>query len=70
VENAVSNLVNLLKIVAVLLAASMLGKWFLAEFKIARDKGAPWYQPYFSIPGILVLSALLLLPLIFWITQR
>jgi hypothetical protein len=65
----VSNLTNLLKMVAVLAAAIMIGNWFLAELKKARLKGKPWYQPYFSIPGLLIILVLLL-PIIVWIINK
>lgn len=54
---------------AVLLAASMLGKWFLAEIKNARAQGAPWYRPYLSIPGLLILLALVV-PVVLWLKSR
>ena len=65
----VSNLTNLLKMVAVLVAAIIIGNWFLAEFKKARLIGKPWYQPYFSRPGLLIILALLL-PIIVWIISK
>ncbi len=64
-----STLVNILKLVAVLVAALLIGNWFLAEVKEARSKGKPWYQPYLSIPGLLILLALLL-PIIIWIINK
>jgi len=64
-----STLVNILKLIAVLVAALLIGNWFLAEVKGARSKGKPWYQPYLSIPGLLIILALLL-PIIVWITNK
>ena len=64
-----SNLVNLLKMIAVLVAAILVGNWFLAEIKEARVKGKPWYQPYLSVPGILIILALLF-PIIIWIIKN
>jgi len=69
VENIVSDLINLAKMAAVLLAATMLGKWFLAELKAAHKENKPWYQPYLSIPGLLIMLALLL-PVIIWWTRN
>jgi len=43
----VSTLANIAKLVAVLVAAILIGNWFLAEVKKARLKGKPWYQFYF-----------------------
>ena len=62
-------LVNILKLIAVLVATIMIGNWFLAEVKKARLKGKPWYRPYVSIPGLLIILALLL-PIILWITNK
>ena len=60
---------NLLKMVAVLVAAILVGNWFLAAVKEARLKDKPWYQPYLSAPGILILLALLV-PIIIWIIKN
>jgi hypothetical protein len=68
-EKDVPTLVNILKLVAVLVAALLIGNWFLAEVKEARSKRKPWYQPYLSIPGLLILLALLL-PIIVWIINK
>jgi hypothetical protein len=68
-EKDVPTLLNILKLVAVLVAALMIGNWFLAEVKKARAQRKPWYQPYLSIPGLLILLALLL-PIIIWIINK
>jgi hypothetical protein len=65
----VSSLFTLFKIVAVLLAAASVGNWFLTEVKKARITGKPWYQPYLSIPGILIMLALLL-PVLWWLIRN
>ncbi|MGD9016607.1 MAG: hypothetical protein PVH30_04435 [Desulfobacterales bacterium] len=49
---------QILKMVVVLAAAVTLGNWFLAEYRSARAKGRPWYAPYLTIPGILILIAI------------
>lgn len=67
-ELDVSHLVNGLKMVAVLVAAILVGNWFLAEVKQARLKGKPWYQPYLSAPGILIILAFLL-PIFWWLLK-
>jgi hypothetical protein len=64
-----STLLTLVKYAAVLIAASVLGNWFLAEFKKARSTGAPWYKPYFSAPGAVILLAILL-PVFYWFFSR
>jgi len=68
-ENDVSNLVYILKIVAPLVAAIMVGNWFMSEVKKARLKGGPWYQAYLSIPGLLIILAILL-PILLWIIKK
>ncbi|MBC8431003.1 MAG: hypothetical protein H8D96_03690 [Desulfobacterales bacterium] len=57
---------GLIKMIAVLVAAILIGNWFLAEVKKARLARKPWYQPYLSTPGILIMLALLL-PILYWI---
>jgi H+/Cl- antiporter ClcA len=65
----VANLASIIKIIAVLAAAMLIGNWFLAELKVARSKGRPWYTPYLSIPGLLIILALVL-PVIIWILNK
>lgn len=55
-----SAVVSLLKMIAILVAASFLGNWFLIELKKARAFRKPWYAPYLSWPGLLILIALLI----------
>jgi hypothetical protein len=45
---------------AILAAAALLGNWFLAELKTARAQRKPWYAPYVSLPGILIIIAVLI----------
>jgi len=61
--------ISLLKMAAVLAGGLLLGRMFFAEVKKAKHSGAPWYAPYFTAPGILVLIALLL-PILLWIAAR
>jgi len=63
-----ATIVNFLKMLAVLGAAMLLGNWFLTEIKDARKQGKPWYVPYFSVPGILIIL-FLILPIIIWIIK-
>ena len=60
------NIINLLKAIAILAAASLLGNWFLHEVRKARKAGKPWYAPYGTLPGILVTAAVMG-PLIYWL---
>jgi hypothetical protein len=54
---------------AVLLAASFLGNWFLSELKKARVLQKPWYVPYLTPPGLLIIIALFV-PVVVWLFQR
>ena len=62
------NLFNLIKYVAVLVAAIIVGNWFLSEVKKAKINRQQWYKPYLSIPGIIILAALCL-PLILFLIK-
>ena len=64
-----SAIISLLKMAAVLLAASFLGNWFLSELKKARILEKPWYAPYLSLPGLLIIIALFI-PVVVWMLQR
>jgi hypothetical protein len=46
---------NMIKAIPILLAAFLLGNWFLSEVRKAKAAGKPWYAPYLTIPGILIL---------------
>ena len=59
-------LTQLIKMAAVLIAAVLLGNWFLSEVKSARARSKPWYAPYFTPPGIAILLIAIGLPLIIW----
>jgi hypothetical protein len=63
-----SGLFGLLKLIMPLLAAVIVGNWFLGEAKRAKLAGKPWYTPYLSIPGLLVLIALMI-PLVLWVLK-
>jgi phage-related protein len=65
----VSTLTTIVKIIATLVAAILVGNWFMSEVKKARFKGAPWYQPYVSIPGLLIILVVLLVPIVLWIIK-
>ena len=68
VEEDVETISTIVKIIAPLVAAIFLGNWFMSEVRKARFKGAPWYQPYLSIPGLLIILAVLV-PIILWIIK-
>ena len=54
---------HIIKIVCLLAAAVILGNLFLSEVKKARMEHKPWYAPYLTVPGLLVIIAIFL-PLI------
>jgi hypothetical protein len=58
------DLFTLAKFITVLVAALIIGNWFLAEVRKAKLRKEPWYKPYLSIPGLIILAALSL-PLIY-----
>jgi hypothetical protein len=62
-------LVQLLKIISVLAGAVILGNWFMAELRRARSKKLPWYAPYLSPPGLIILTACIL-PIVYWLATR
>ena len=59
-------IVYILKIIPILIAAILIGNWFLAELKRANATGKPWYTAYISIPGLLILLAILVVPIVLW----
>lgn len=63
-------IVEILKIIPILIAAVLLGNWFLAELKRANAAGAPWYKAYISIPGVLILLAILVIPIVLWLMSH
>ncbi len=63
-----SQIVELIKMIAVVAAAATLGNWFLKEIKKSRARRSPWYTPYISLPGILVIIAILL-PILIYLTS-
>jgi H+/Cl- antiporter ClcA len=63
-----SGLFGLLKLIMPLLAAVIVGNWFLGEAKRAKLAGKPWYTPYLTIPGLLVLIALMI-PFVLWVIK-
>lgn len=51
---------TILKAIPILLAAFLLGNWFLSEVKKAKIARKPWYAPYLTVPGIIVIIVLLI----------
>jgi len=63
-------LITLLKAIPILIAALILGNSFLAELKKARVQGLPWYKPYLTPPGIIILIIILVVPIVLKIIQE
>lgn len=57
-------LLSLFKVIPILIAAIILGNWFLAEVKKGRHAKAPWYAPYVSLPGLLIITIVILIPVL------
>jgi hypothetical protein len=55
---------HLLKFLPVLIAGALVGHWFLSEVKKAKRQGSPWYKPYFSVPGIIIIIAAIIFPIL------
>ena len=60
-----SNMTTLIKAIPVLIAAVLVGNWFLAEVRKAKAAHKPLYKAYLSIPGLLII-AILIIPVIMW----
>ena len=64
------DLVTILKMLGPLVAAILVGNWFLVEVKKARSTNQPWYRPYLSTPGLLIILAAILIPILLWIIKK
>jgi hypothetical protein len=53
-------MIQFLSFIAVVVAAVLIGNWFLDEIKQAKMNQLPWYKPYLSLPGIIIISAIVL----------
>ena len=63
-------LLGLVKLIALLAAAAILGHWFLAEVKKTKASGGAWYRPYISPPGIMIICAIVAIPIIAWLMDK
>ncbi|HAO23492.1 MAG: hypothetical protein BWK80_05775 [Desulfobacteraceae bacterium IS3] len=63
---AFATFVGMLKIIAVLAAGMVVGSSYLDEVRKAKLKGEPWYKPYQTLPGILVIVFCIVLPFVVW----
>ena len=62
--------IDILKLVSVLVAAVMVGNWFMSELKNCRRENKPWYAVYLTIPGILIIVAICVLPVLAWFVKQ
>lgn len=62
-------IVEILRAAAILIAAALIGNWFVSEFKKARIKGLPLYKVYFTAPGILIMVAMAI-PVVIWLIRQ
>lgn len=63
-----TGLFGLLKLITPLIAAVIVGNWFLSEAKRAKIAGKPWYTPYLSIPGALIFIVMMI-PVVLWVLK-
>jgi len=66
---SVQGIATVIKLVAVFMAATMLGRWFQDEIKKSTIKKEPWHKPYLSLPGLIILAAICFLPVLIWIIK-
>ena len=64
-----TNRLEALLLICALAAAIVFGKRFQAEALKVRRLNKPWYAPYLSIPGALMLLAVSL-PILIWLLRR
>ena len=55
---------KIIQFLAVMIAASILGRWYLSEYRRARLAGLPLLRAYFTLPGVLILVLIFALPII------
>ncbi len=67
---ALMTFMNMLKVIAIMAAGMLLGHMFLEEVKKARDLKLPWYKPYMTLPGALVVFFCILFPILIWMVRK
>jgi hypothetical protein len=60
--------INLLKLVAILIAAIIIGNWYQSEARKLRARDRPWYAVYSTLPGILIILVIFL-PILLWVMK-
>jgi len=66
---SVQGIDTVIKLVAVFMAATMLGRWFQDEIKKSTIRKEPWHKPCLSLPGLIILAVMFLLPVLIWIIK-
>ncbi len=61
--------IEIVKAASVLAGAVILGNWFLTELRKARLRKLPWYTPYLTPPGLLIIAACTL-PILYWLAVK
>jgi heme O synthase-like polyprenyltransferase len=61
--------ITIVKFVAILAAAATIGNWYQSNIKKTRAQGRPWYTPYLSLPGILILAIVIGLPTLLFLME-
>jgi len=69
VERPVETVVKIIQAVCALGAAAILGNWFLSELRNAQAAGKPWYAAYLTIPGIIIVVIVLILPIVIYLSK-
>lgn len=64
-----TTVLSLLKLAAVLVAAILIGNWYQSESKKIRAEKKAWYRLYTTVPGILVIVVVVLLPVLLWLLK-
>jgi hypothetical protein len=63
-------LFEVLRLACVLIAAGLIGNWFMLELKKARAAGKPSYAAYLTAPGILIIVAAVVIPVVVWMAEK
>lgn len=58
------SLLKIVQFICILAAASILGNWYLSEYRKAKIAGLPPYRAYFTLPGLLIVFLIFALPFI------
>lgn len=64
-----TTVLSILKLIAVIIAAILVGNWYQSEAKKVRAGKKSWYHLYTSLPGILIIIVIVLLPIVLWLLK-